>query len=185
MKRKHTPGTADLLRIASRLSDQVMKAEKPEALQAKYKEESRVIIDQAIKEIEEGKNTSGLMFKITQMTRDAGRMGNAEALAFFYHSFLNMDKEDKDAIPDHPAMNKIMDRYQDLDTEEGKTEYAKAWTRCRFASVLRHIGEYEIANLVLNDPETANKCIREGMSKWTLNDPDMVLDDAFFEKISL
>jgi len=184
MKRKHLPGTADLLRIANRLSDHTMKAEKPEAFKAKYLEEGRAIIDQAMKEIKEGKNPSGLMFKITQMTRDAGRIGNAEALTFFYHTFIRMKQEDKDAIPDHPAMKEIMERYQDLETEEGKKEYGKAWVRCRFVSILRHIGEYEIANLVLNDPETANRHIKEGLSRWAANDPDITLDDAFFEKIS-
>mgnify|MGYP006883602767 CR=1 FL=1 len=82
-------------------------------------------------------------------------------------------------------MQKVMDQYHDLDTdtEEGKWEYGKAWVRCRFASVLRYFGEYELANLVLNDPAATNMRIKDGLIRFFKDTGPM--DDEFFMKVLL
>ena len=185
-KRKTSQGSLYLLRIAERLSLEAKKPEKPEAWRAKCQAEARLLMDQLKKEMEDGKDDPGLMLKAAQMLREAGCVDDNIAMALFYHCFLRMNFEKK-TIPDHPAMKETMDRYQDIDTdtEEGKFKYGKVWVRCRFASVLRHFGEYELADLVLNDPDTANRQIKDGFLRWAEDDPNINLDTEFFETISL
>lgn len=182
--RKDIPGAGDLLRIANRLSGQAMKAEKMEAWQAKCEAQARLLVDQLNADVKQGKSAGVLAIQSAQMMREAGRMDDNVALALFYHGFLNL-KEDKENIPDHPAMQKVMDQYHDLDTdtEEGKWEYGKAWVRCRFASVLRYFGEYELANLVLNDPAATNMRIKDGLIRFFKDTGPM--DDEFFMKVLL
>jgi len=89
-RRKDIPGGFDLLKIANHLSMQANKAEKPEAWQAKCHAEARLLMAQVKKELEEGKNASGLLFKAIQMLREAGCQDDNVTLALFYHSFLHM-----------------------------------------------------------------------------------------------
>ena len=56
--------------------------------------------------------------------------------------------------------------------------------RYQFASVLRHFGEYGLANLVLNDIETFNRRFREGALLFNANDPDVNRSDEFFKAVA-
>jgi hypothetical protein len=182
--RKDIPGAGDLLRIANHLSGQAMKAEKIEAWQAKCEAQARLLVNQLNIEVEQGKNSGVLTIKVAQLMREAGRMDDNVAFALFYHGFIRM-KEEKDAIPDHPAMQEVMDRCQeiDMDKEEEEQEYGKAWLRCRFASVLRHFGEYEFASLALNDRDAANQRIKDGLLRFFKDAGPY--DDDFFKEILL
>lgn len=185
MKKKNRPSSVELLQIADRASRFLNKAEHMNTWKSKCLIQARSILEENGKE-ELVKNPF-LMLQGMQLLREAGRSSYTHSLAVYYSCFVFMGgSKELETIPDHPDMEAKMEELTaglDLDNKQDKLKYGRAWMRCRFASVMRHVGEYEIARKVLNDPETLNQDIRKGYSEF--HGEPINLDDELLEAITL
>lgn len=184
MKKKKPGNAVELLNIASRLSGLMEKAEKAEVWKAKCLDQCRVLLE----EIGNGKgdNAPLLMLRAAQMLREGDAISDDKALALFHWCFVHIKDEE---YPDHPDMKSKLEEITagiDLNTKEGVHAHGRAWLRCKFASLMRHMGEHETAKLIMNHPEIINQRLKDGYTEWTKNDPEIKpLGKSFFEAMYL
>jgi len=204
---KGLPGAGALLRIANHLWIQVKRAE-DEAWQERWLERARELIAEACQEIDQGNNERDLLLRATQALREAGVIRNPDiALAHIQLAVIHMDDHLRKVIENaDPALKKktaeidkniaaLMKRHgysedgdpwhlDDPQLLEEHRALVKELMRHSTATILRHYGEYDIADLLLSDPATFNLRFKAGLLEITRDDPDITLDDEFFEKVS-
>ena len=182
-KREASTGAVDLLRMTAHLSGLVRKAEG--SWKAKCRKQAKALINKSLKATgEKGK----LMFQTVQMAHEAGAMDDNMTLYMFYFTFVHMNDEEMKSIPDQPDIRAKIDKICEsinLKSKKDRKSKGREIMRYQFASVLRHFGEYQTADLVLNDPQTFNRRSKEGALLFWKNDPDVNLDDDFFKTVAL
>ncbi len=192
-KRQTATGAGDLLRMSDHLSGLIQKTEGPKAA-AMWEAKCHAQAKELVKELEariakgEAAQTGTLMFKTAQMSREAGAMNEDKAIFSFYCAFVYMKDEERKAIPCQPDIKAKIDEICKSINPKSKKDMemkGREIMRYQFASVLRHFGEYGLANLVLNDIETFNRRFREGALLFNANDPDVNLSDDFFKAVAL
>lgn len=190
-KRKTLPGAIDLLNMSDHLSGLIQKVEGPGAAAKwadKCLEQARALILDADGKKLDDWISQGNSIKTVQMLREAGRLDDDTALAKLFVSFIHMKDTDKTFPIQPPIMEKMEEFVKGIDPKNEKERLltlGKGMLRLRFASVLKHHGEYGIADLVLNDPETFNRRFKEGALRFWKNDPEVKLDDEFFKAVAL
>lgn len=192
-KRQTATGAGDLLRMSDHLSGLIQKTEGPKAA-AMWEAKCHAQAKELVKELEariakgEAAQTGTLMFKTAQMSREAGTMNDNKTLWLFFFAHIHMSDEERKNIPDPPDIKAKIDEICKSINPKSKTDMetkGREIMRYQFASVLRHFGEYGLANLVLNDIETLNRRLKEGALSFCKNDPEVNLDDNFFKTIAL
>jgi hypothetical protein len=199
---KGVPGVGDLLRLANRLSLLAKRAEDPEEWEAKCWEQARMLIEQAEEKKEQGKSgRQTLLLKATQALREAGNMNADVALTRIYLFIVHMGEDERKGIPNDPASQKKIDeillkqcaiiereglskddKLWELDDPKAPEDHitnVKDFRRHRTAAVLRYFGEYDIANLLVNDPATFTRRFKTGLLEISKGNPRY--NDDFFE----
>ena len=192
-KRQTATGAGDLLKMSDHLSGLIQKTEGPKAAaiwEAKCHAQAKELVKELEARIAKGDaaQTGTLMFKTAQMSREAGAMNEDKAIFSFYSAFVYMKDEERKAIPCQPDIKAKIDEICKSINPKSKKDMemkGREIMRYQFASVLRHFGEYGLANLILNDIETFNRRFKEGALSFYKNDPEINLDDNFFKTIAL